>query len=74
MLFPACKCRNESAPIHKVLCVTWEGLQADVVHDLVVAALKEGAVDGCKGDHALAGQPCRKGDRVLHAQAQSNSR
>ena len=46
---------------------TWEGLEADVVHDLVVAALQEGAVDGCKGDHALAGQASRKGDRMLHA-------
>lgn len=46
--------------------LTWQGLQTHVVHDLVVAALQEAGVDGCKGDHALARQACCERHRMLY--------
>ena len=44
-----------------------QGLQADIVHDLVVASLQEGAVDGTEGDHAFTRQPSRKRDGMLQS-------
>ena len=44
---------------------TGQALQRNVVHDLVVATLQEGRVDGRDGDHALARQARRKGHGVL---------
>jgi hypothetical protein len=44
---------------------TWQLLQRHVVHDLVVPALQEGAVDGAERHEALARQAGRKGDGVL---------
>eukprot|EP00983_Pelagomonas_calceolata_P073890 1152316-Pelagomonas_calceolata.AAC.6 len=35
------------------------------MHDLVVATLQEGGVDGAEGHQALARQPCSKGHSVL---------
>ena len=64
----AAACRSQQ-PGPAKRCGTWKGLQADIVHDLVVAALEEGAVDGCKGDHALAGQASCKRHGMLHTQA-----
>ena len=45
--------------------LTGQALQRDVVHDLVVAALQEGRVDGRDGNHALARQARRKRHGVL---------
>ena len=39
-------------------------LHRDVVDDVVVGALEEGAVDGADRTDALRGQPAREGDRV----------
>jgi hypothetical protein len=44
---------------------TWQLLKRDVVHDLVVAALQEGGVDGAEGRQALAGQPRSEAHGVL---------
>lgn len=46
-----------------------QALQRDVVNDLVVASLQEGAVDGAEGDHALASQPSGKGHGVLQSKS-----
>lgn len=47
---------------------TWQGLQGNVMHDLVIRPLQEGGVDGAEGDHALRRQPSCESDGVLFAQ------
>jgi len=44
---------------------TWQVLQRHVMHNLVVATLKESGVDGHKWRQALASKAGCKGDRVL---------
>lgn len=39
------------------------------MHNLVIAPLQEGGVDGAEGRHALTGQASRKGDGMLLSNA-----
>ena len=54
-----------SRSAHRGWKSTGERLEGDVVHDLVVAALQKGGVDGAEGRQALARQAGRKRHGML---------